>query len=383
VNNSVVILGGGFGGLAAANGLRARLGREDTITLVDRKPKFFMGLAKLWVLSGRRQLFEGSRDLKRLENKGIKVLVQNVQKIDTVAKVVKMDNDELPFDYLIIALGADLAPENLSGFSENAHNLYTVEGAAKLRNAIQEFNEGKLVVMISAMPFKCPSAPYEAAMLIDEMIRRRKVRDKVDIQIYTPEPQPLPVAGPTVGNQIKNFLSERNIGFNPGSKPSNIDGKEKLVNFDNGKKANYDLLVGVPIHVAPKVIKDSGLAGPAGWIPVDKKTLQTNVPNIYAVGDCASIMTANNLLLPRLGILAEEEAKVVSSNIANQIGGEEMRTHFEGRGTCFVEVGEDRACLAQGDFLAEPSPKIFLDSPSTKALELKKEFEASRLATWF
>lgn len=383
MDRSIVILGGGFGGLTSANELRARLGKEHTITLVDKKPKFFMGLAKLWILSGRREFGEGSRDLKLLERKGIKVLEGEVQRIDTSAKVVKTDESELAFDYLIIALGADLAPENLAGFPENAHNLYTVEGVAKLREELQKFNEGKLLVMISGMPFKCPSAPYEATMLMDEILRRREVRNNVDIQIYTPEPQPLPVAGPAVGAQVKAFLSERNIGFNPGSKPKEIDGKNRIVAFDNGNKAKYDLLVGVPTHVVPKVIRDSGLAGPVGWIPVDKKTLQTNVQNIYGIGDCASIMTANNLLVPKLGILAEEEAKVVSRNITNQIQGIESRIQFEGRGTCFVEVGGGRACLAQGDFIAEPAPRIVLDSPSIQAFDLKKEFEASRLAAWF
>jgi sulfide:quinone oxidoreductase len=383
LGKSILILGGGFGGLTSANELRARLGSEHTITLVDKKAKFFMGLAKLWILSGRRELGEGSRDLKLLERKGVKVLEEEVRRIDVSAKLVRTDKDELSFDYLIVALGADLASENLPGFRENAFNFYTVEGAYKLREALQELDKGKVVVVVSAIPFKCPSAPYEAAMLMDEMLRQRWVRNNVDIQIYTPEPQPLPVAGETVGDRVKAFLSERNIGFNPNLKPKKIDGKSKVLNFDNGKRINYDLVAGVPVHVVPKVIKESGLAGPSGWIPVNKRTLQTNVPNIYAIGDCASFMTANSFLVPRLGILAEEEAKIVSTNIANEIVRNDTRVQFEGHGTCFIEVGGGRACLAQGDFLAEPAPKIVIDFPSTQALALKKEFEAFRLAAWF
>lgn len=381
--SSTVILGGGFGGLTAANELRRQLGKEHKITLVDKKPQFLMGFAKLWVLSGRRKPGEGVGDLKLLEAKGIKFVESEVTSIDLSRKKVTTETGDFSFDYLIIALGADLSPGSVPGFSESAHNLYTVEGAAKLGEQLQRFGEGRLVVLISAMPFKCPSAPYEAAMLMDEMLRNRGVREKVDIQIFTPEPQPLPVAGPAVGAQVKTLLTERGIGFNPGSKPKEIDAMGKSISFENGMKANYDLLAGVPTHVVPKVVKDSGLAGPAGWIPVDKRTLQTNVPNVYAVGDVAAVMTANNLLMPRLGVLAEEEAKVVARNIANQVQGIGMKSQFEGRGMCFVEVGGGKASLAQGEFLAEPAPKIELTSPTIEALEMKREFEASRLATWF
>jgi sulfide:quinone oxidoreductase len=381
--SSIVILGGGFGGLTVANQLRRQLGREHQITLIDKKPQFSMGFATLWVLSGRREPGEGARDLGLLEAKGINFVQSEVTRIDTSGRRVSTAAGDFAFDYLIVALGADLSPEGVPGFSEGAHNLYTLEGAAELRKQLQRLDRGKLLVVISGMPFKCPSAPYEAAMLMDDILRIKQVRDRVDIQVFTPELQPLPVAGPAVGVQVKALLSERGIGFNPGSKPKQVDGRGKSVSFENGTKVGYDLLAGVPTHVAPKVVKDSGLAGSAGWIPVDKRTLQTAVPNVFAVGDVASMMTANNLLLPRVGVLAEEEARVVASNIASQIQGVGASSRFEGRGTCFVEVGGGKASLAQGEFLAEPSPKITLEVPSARALEMKREFEASRLASWF
>ena len=153
--------------------------------------------------------------------------------------------------------------------------------------------------------------------------------------------------------------------------------------FENGTTANYDLLAGVPTHVVPRVVKDSILAGPNGWIPADKRTLQTRVPNVYAVGDVAAVMTANNLPIPKLGTVAEEEAKVVARNIVNHIHGQESRSRFEGIGTCFVEVGDGKACLGRGEFLAEPAPKVVIDPPSAEALKLKRDFEAQRLASWF
>jgi len=381
--SSIVILGGGFGGLTAANELRRLLGKEHRITLIDKKHQFLMGFAKLGILSGAREPGEGTGDLRRLDAKGIKFVESEITRIDVSRRSATTERGDFPFDRLVIALGADLSPTSVPGFSEGAYNLYAAEGAAELRKRLQRFDEGKLLVMISAMPFKCPSAPYEAAMRMDEMLRKRVVRSKVDIQVFTPESQPLPVAGPAVGAQVRSLLTERGIGFNPGHKPKEIDAKAKSVSFENGTTVNYDLLAGVPVHVVPKVVKDSGLAGPSGWIPVDKRTLQTNLPNVYAVGDVASVMTANNLLMPRLGILAEEEAKVVARNIASQLLGNEAKTLFEGRGMCFVEIGRGMASLAQGEFLSDPAPRIMLASPTAEALEMKRDFEASRLAKWF
>lgn len=381
--SSIVILGGGFGGLTAANELRRLLGKEHQITLVDRKPQFFMGLAKLWIMTGQRRYGEGVKDLKLLEAKGIKVLHAEVMRIDTLDDEVETSAGGLSFDYLVIALGAELTPDSVPGFSGGAHNLYTIDGATELRDGLQKFDSGKLVFLVSAVPFKCPGAPYEAAMLADGVLRRRGVRDKVDIQIFTPEPQPLPIAGPAVGAQVRALLSERAIGFNPGFKAREIDGKTKTVSFENGSMVEYDLLAAVPTHAAPRVVRGSGLAGPMGWIPVDKRTLQTAVPNVYAIGDVAMVMTANNLPLPKLGILAEEEAKIVSANIASRTLGSGTRSQFEGRGGCYLEVGDGRAVSVRAEFLAEPVPKIVLEAPSVEASEKKREFETFRLASWF
>jgi len=380
---STVVLGGGFGGLTAANELRQRLGKEHQVVVIDREPQFSMGLAKLWVLSGRREYGEGARDRSLLEAKGIKFVEAEAIRIDAAGRRVVTTVGDFGFDYLIIALGADLLPESVNGFTAGAINFYTFEGAAELRDRLRELETGRLVVMVSSAPFKCPSAPYEAAMLMDAVARERGVRGGVDIQIFTPEPQPLPMAGPLVGSQVRALLIERGIRFNPDSKPKLIDARRRRVYFENGAEAEYDLLAGVPGHAVPKVIRDSGLAGPSGWIPVEGKSLRTGVPNVFAVGDVAGVKMANGLLMPKLGMLAEQEGAVVAKNIANELVGIGARSEFDGHGTCFVEVGGGRACPARGEFLAEPSPRVLFEPPTAEAFTQKKEFEASRLAAWF
>lgn len=380
---SILILGGGFGGLTAANDLRKRLGREHKITVVDKQPRFVMGLSKLWILTGRKSLGEVSGDLNLLNSKGIRFVQAEVTQIDARRRKVSTTAGEIPFDYLIIALGADLSPGSVPGFSEGAYNFYSVEGAAKLAERLKEFNSGKLMVLVSSTPFKCPTAPYEASMMIYDMLRKKGVTGEVHIEIYTPEPQPLLVAGPEMGARVRALLTERGIVFNPVSKPKEIDPNVRTVTFENGTKAGYDLLAGVPAHVVPQVIKDSWLSGPAGWIPVDKNTLQTKIPNVFAIGDVAVVTMANNLPMPKVGVLAEEEAKVVAANIALDIHGSEMKEEFGGLGTCFVEVGGGQATLIRGAFLAEPAPRIMLDPPSAATLQLKEQFEVQHLSAWF
>ena len=385
IPGSIVILGGGFGGIVSANRLRDLLGDESRITLIDRKSSFFLGLSKLWVMTGQREPGDQARNLGLLERKGIKVIQTEITKIDASARNVATKAGSFGFDYLVIALGAETAPGAVPGFVDGAHDLYdeSLKDVVRLRDTLKKFDGGKLLITVFGLPFKCPPAPYEAAFLIDELLRKKGVRDKTDFQFYTPEPFPLPAGGPNAGASIKSLLAERNISYNPGLKPKLVDPRDKSLAFENGTIVHYDLLVGVPLHTVPKVVKESGLAGPSGWIPVDNRTLRTSYSNVFAIGDVAGVTTANNLLIPRSGILAEEEAKVVANNIATSILGRGTTQRFEGKGVCFMEVGGGKAALVKGDFLFEPSPKIEVSQPSSEGLQAKKEFESTRIGTWF
>src|ERR671923_21870 len=189
--------------------------------------------------------------------------------------IVRTGQGEFAYDYLVIALGAELAPEKVQGF-ESAFHMYTLEDAKKLRDALSSFGGGLIRLVVSSTPFKCPPAPYEAAMLIDDFLRSKGLRDKSDIQIFTPEPQPMPIAGPEVGNTVVSMLNEKGIGFHNNTKVSSIDGSSKQIVFENGTREKYDLLIAIPPHTSPKVVKESDLADAAsGWIPVDPKNMQT------------------------------------------------------------------------------------------------------------
>jgi sulfide:quinone oxidoreductase len=379
---TIAILGAGFGGLVAANELRSRLSSDDRIILVERKRSFSMGLSNLWIMTGeRRHPSEGEHDLASIKMKGIEYRNDDVLSINPAEKYVKTSTTSLNADYLIIALGAELAPQEINDFSV-AYNFYDAYEAHKLQIALQQFTSGTIVILITRTPFKCPAAPYEAAFLIDALLRKRGIRGRVELKLFTPEPHPMPVAGPSVGDALIKMLKERHIDYFPEHNVLKIDAASKRILFEVDE-TEFDLLLGVPPHVAPSVVREAGLTGPTGWISVDPRTLQTRFTGVYAIGDVAAIKLANGMFLPKAGIFAENEARIVAENICSDIKGEKGFSAFTGEGYCYVEVGEGMAAYGIGNFYASPAPSVNLEYPSTQYRREKEEFERSRVSRWF
>jgi sulfide:quinone oxidoreductase len=298
------------------------------------------------------------KDLRRLVRPGVEVRQAEVQVINPEQSRVRIDNQELGYDYLVVALGADLAPETAPGFSESAHNFFSLEGAAGLWSALQQFQGGRMAVVVSAMPYKCPAAPYEAAMLLDDALRRQGVRNRSEIHIFTPEPQPMPVAGPMMGEALVNMLAAKDIGFHPNLPLDHIDAAGQTLVFKDGRQEPFDFLAGVPPHRPPRVVKESSLANEVGWVLVDKHTLATRIANVYAIGDVTTITLANGKPLPKAGTFAHAEAGAVAARIAAEIGGSAPRAEFDGVGYCWIEAGGGSAGFASGQFYAEPNPAV-------------------------
>ncbi|MGC1133264.1 MAG: FAD/NAD(P)-binding oxidoreductase [Nitrososphaeraceae archaeon] len=368
---NIIILGGGSGGLATAGRLKELLGHKVNITIIDRESTFVMGSSLLRVMTGEKTEQEVGVPKEKISQKGIKFVSSEVNRIDITNKsvVITTGQEEFAFDYLVVALGAELAPEKVPGF-EYAFHMYTLEDAKKLRDALSTFRGGSLRLIVSSTPFKCPAAPYEAAMLIDDYLRRKGLRDKSDIKVFTPEPLPMPVAGPDVGNAVVSMLSEKGIGFHNNTKVSSIEGGLRQVLFENGLRERYDLLIAVPPHTSPKVVKESGLADASGWVPVDPKKMQTTHDNVYAVGDVAAVKLQSGLMLPKAATFAFGQAEIVASNIASSILGTETRS-WDGFGECFIETGSGEAAYGSGNFYSSPKPVINLQMPSKELRERK------------
>jgi sulfide:quinone oxidoreductase len=321
---------------------------------------------------------------------GIEWVHEEARMIDPVAREVHTDSQTLRGDYLVIALGASLNPDGVPGFAESAYNLYEATGAHQLQRAISDFDGGKVAVLVSRMPYRCPAAPYEACFLMDSIFREKGIRQRVEITIHTPGKKPMAVAGPAVGDALLGMLAEREITYGGEHMVSSIDPASRRILFD-GEEAPYDLLVGVPPHKAPQVVIDAGLTDSTGYIPVhpqtpevltDVENLGTDYTGVYAIGDVTTITLLNMMPLPKAGVFAEAEARVVAENIAAGVAGKPGSVRYDGRGQCHVDIGGGLAALAGGNFYASPGPRITLEPPSTRYHQEKEEYELV-LDTWF
>ncbi|MCL5959186.1 MAG: NAD(P)/FAD-dependent oxidoreductase [Chloroflexi bacterium] len=359
---TTVVLGAGVGGLVVANELHRRLGHQHRVVLIDKRTQYLYTPSFPWVAVGMRRPSQATKNLRQMVRPGIELLQAEAQQIEAERQQVKTSTGDVGYDYLVVALGADTAPEIMPGYKDVAHNFFELEGAARLRLALEGFDGGKLVVAISSLPYKCPAAPYEAALLLDDALRRRGVRGRVDLQVYTPEPLPMPVAGPVVGNAIKGMLEHQGIGFNPGVQLVSVDSQRRELLFKDGATVGFDFLAAVPPHQPPRAVKESALANEAGWVPVDGRTLKTRFENVYAIGDVTAITLPNGKLLPKAGVFAHAEALAVAGTIAGQIQGA-PGLEFDGVGFCWVSMARAKAGFASGDFYAEPEPAIDLRQP--------------------
>ncbi len=382
---NVVILGGGTGGLVAARWLRRLLGSlgwGGRVVLVERDLTYRFAPSFLWVMAGTRRPEQITAGLDRLSRRDIDVVRAEVLEIDTGGRVVKTTEAALPYDRLVIALGAELAPEELPGFAEEAHNVYTLEGAAAAGRALRSFDGGRVAVLVSRLPYKCPAAPYETALLAEALLRRRGVRLDSTIDVYTPEPFPMPTAGPAMGRALTGFLEARGIGLHPDRSVERVDREARELVLEGGERPPFDLLLGVPPHRAPEAVRRSGLAAESGFVPVDPRTLATAAEDVYAIGDITQIPIAGGKFLPKAGVFAHAEAEVVARRIDREMAGLEPSAVFDGTGSCFVEMGDGVAAFATGDFYAEGGAEVRLRRPGRRWHLAKVAFEKYWFRRW-
>jgi sulfide:quinone oxidoreductase len=292
------------------------------------------------------------------------VVDAEIERIDPASRSVRAGGRDFPGDALIVALGADLAPESVPGLAAGGHDLYSVGGATALRDALRALRGGRIVVLTAVPSYKCPAAPYEAAMLIEYDCRRRGVRGDLAIDLFAAEPGPMGVAGPAVSGAVRGLVEAKGIGYHPEHQVTAVDPAARRVAFANGVTAPYDLLAFVPPHRAPAVLQDSGLLGAAGWVEVDRRTMETRHRGVFAVGDVTTIPLAMGKPLPKAGVFAHGQAEVVARNLAAAWSGRAGRRRFDGWGECFVETGDGRAGFGAGNFYAEPTPQVTLRAPS-------------------
>ncbi len=363
MGRTVIVLGAGIGGLVAAETLRKLLPNSDRVIAVDRTDRPFFPPSLLWLMVGDRKPEDFTRSFDRLASRGVELRRGNVTRIDPVRKEVEIDGQSFAADALVIALGADYAPEAIPGLAAGL-NIYTLEGAAAIHNALAHFEGGRIVILTATPMYKCPAAPYEAAMLVDAFLRKHGLRDKTTIEFFAAESRPMFVAGPEVGTAVRGMVEARGVAYHPEHQVKEVDPATRRITFANDASADYDLLFYVPPHRAPAVVREAGLTNEAGWIPVDRHTLKTQFEGVFAIGDITSIPLKMGRPLPKAGVFAHGQAEVVANNIAHAWTGRGAPRKFAGDGMCFIETGNARAGIGKGNFYAEPTPQMQMRGPN-------------------
>jgi sulfide:quinone oxidoreductase len=299
---------------------------------------------------------------------------ETITAIDPSARRVTTDLDTYEADVLVVALGADYDLDATPGLVEHGNEFYSVAGTERLREALPSFTSGTAIVGVCGAPFKCPPAPSEAAILLEEFLRARGVRDDVHIQVVIPFGAPVPPSPETSAAILARF-AERGIEFVPDHMVAALESGAAVL--DDGTRLPCDLFLGIPVHRVPTVVEASGLTE-QGWIPVEQGTLATRFPSVYAVGDVTSVGTA------KAGVFAEGAGRVVAEQLIARLRGEPEPPGYDGTGTCYIEFGDRGVGRVDVDFFSTPGQATgTFTEPSAATTAEKADFAASRRARWF
>lgn len=374
MSTSVLVLGAGFGGLELSTRLSEALGDGVDVTLIDRADAFVFGFSKLDVMFGAREPEAVRMHYADITTANVRFRQETITAIDPETRRVTTDLDTYEADVLVVALGADYDLDATPGLTEAGNEFYSVEGADAVRDVLPSFVSGTAIVGVCGAPFKCPPAPSEAALLLDEHLRERGVREDVSIRVVMPFGTPIPPS-PDTSRAILERFAERDIEFVPDRRVAALDPATREAVLDDGSRLPYDLFLGIPVHRAPLAVD---AMTDDGWIPVDQRTLATRFPGVFAVGDVTSVGT------PKAGVFAERAARVVADQLIARLRGEAEPAGFDGTGACWIEFGGHEVGRVDVDFFSTPGrPTGTFSEPSTALAAEKAGFGSSRRRRWF
>src|SRR5215472_13380336 len=354
----VVVLGAGFGGLELTTILSEALGDAVDIVLIDKSDAFVFGFSKLDVMFGKQSSASVHHPYRDIVKPGVRLVQTIVRAIDPSARRAVTDAGTFEADVMVVALGADYDVAATPGLAEGGNEFYTVAGAARLRDVLTNFEGGPAIVGVCGKTFKCPPAPSEAALLLHDYLTSRGRRQATDITLVMPFGTPIPPS-PDTSTAILAAFAERGITFMKDRLVKALDAERKVAVLTDGVELPYALFLGIPVHTVPQVVVDSGLAAhPLDWVPVNKQTLETKFPGVYAVGDVNGVGT------PKAGVFAEGSAQVVAAAIISKRRGGPSPEAYKGQGSCYVEFGHGHVGRVDVDFLSGPKPTGTFQSPS-------------------
>jgi sulfide:quinone oxidoreductase len=371
----IVVLGAGFGGLELSTILSERIGDRIDLTLIDKNESFYFGFSKLDLMFGRKPAEALKISYTNFVKTGVKFRQETITAIDPLTKRVTTQNGIYDADILVVALGAEYNIDSTPGLAEGGYEFYSFSGAERIGEILPFFKKGHAIIGVTATPFKCPPAPSEAALLLHEYLTRRGVRSHCKITLVLPFTLPIPPSLGTSKALLKAF-AERDINYIPENMVASINPDHKVAILDDGTELPFDVFLGIPEHCVPKVVSESGMTV-NDWIPVDKNSLKTRYSNVYAIGDVTSVG------VPKAGMFAEGAARVAAETIIAELDESEYSLPYDGKGTCYVEFGQDKVGRADVDFFSGPSATgVFFEASEAISAE-KAHFESFRRKRWF
>jgi len=387
MSRHVVVLGAGPGGLAVAQGIRHWLPPTDLVTVVDRTDEQRLGVSLLLVMRGWRTPEAVTAHVAPALGEGIVFHQGEVTHIDLENRRVQTSQGELVYDALVVALGDEVSVDSVPGLAEAvehglAGHYYTLPGALHLRERLASFAGGRVVLVIARLPYKCPPSPYEGILLIDDLLRERGLRERAELTIVTPEPRPLAIAPPPISEQLTELLAARGVALVTGEQLQAVDYDRQEVLFASGKREPFDLLVVVPPHQPPAVVREAGLVDESGWVTAALATMRTAVDGVWAVGDVTRVPLPNGIALPKAAVFAQAEAEVAARDLARTFAAEAPVPEPSGAGRCWFVAGTQQVGAIDVDFLAQPGPAFRFTLPDAFYVGAMEAELASWLARW-
>ncbi len=365
MEKTILVLGGGIGGIRTARELNKQIGNDEDVTLAkilvfDKLQTSLFAPSLTWMMVGKREMYQIQDDLDKIEVGGIEVVIGDIEAVDPNNLTVTSGGREYKGDYMVVSLGA--AQEDYLKLDEVGFNFYTAEGASGFHEQLKQFDGGKIAIVVSTLPYKSPVAPYEAAMLVDSYLREKGIREKSEITLFSPEKAPMTFAGEDVSKNVLALLDSKDINYK--SEHELVDTGVGALSFKtNGKKVieSFDLMAFTPKHVSPQIIQKAGLTGSTDWVDVNEKTLETKFPKVYAIGDITNIPLNEHETLPKAGVFAQYQAATVAHNIVRDIHGLQPDQEFKPEGKYILEQGDGKASSVGGNFY---SSEIEINSTS-------------------
>ncbi len=356
----LVILGSGTGGTIMANVMSRKLNmKEWSITIVDKSLEHIYQPGLLFIPFGLYG-YTGPEAVRKTKKEfipsGVNFVSAEVKNIDHTGRKVETTNGNFDYDFLVIAMGCDIHPEDVDGMAEamgkNVFTFYNLQGAMDFQKALSKMEKGRLVLNIAEIPFKCPVAPIEFVYLADYYFHKKGIRNNVEIILSTP------LAGaftkPIATQVFTKTMEAKNIKVVPNFNIGTVDHANKVIKSHDGQEIEYDLLAAIPPNQGQEVVDDSGLGTGAGYVVVDQETLKSKkAERVFALGDITNVPTS------KAGSVTHFMSEILVENLLEEINGREASHHFDGHSNCFIESGFKKAFLIDFNYKVEPLPGKF------------------------